>query len=284
MAIAYAKDGTGLYYEITGNGPAILFVHEFAGDVREWEPQIRRLCRDFTCIAYNARGYPPSDVPETPDAYSQEIAIADAFAVMDAAGIEQAHVIAHSMGAYTALHLGLRAPGRIRSIVTAGVGWGSDPTKAQENRALVDEIAQMFRDLPVTESAMRYADFPMRQRYKQKDPRGWAEFARYMTEHSALGHALVMGEVQAKRPTLYDMEADLAKMRVPLLVLLGDEDTACLDGSLLLKRVVPQCGLAILPFTGHTTNSEEPAAFNAAVIAFLLSVETGRFDREAASD
>src|SRR4029078_3185998 len=93
-------DGVKLYYEDTGSGIPIVFVHEFAGDHRSWEPQVRRFSRDHRCIAFAARAYPPSDVLEKPEAYGQDIARQDVIAVMDALSIKKAHVVAHAMGAY----------------------------------------------------------------------------------------------------------------------------------------------------------------------------------------
>ena len=69
MPYATTDDGVKLYYEETGTGTPIVFVHEFAGDVRSWEPQLRYFGRRYRCVAYNARGYPPSEVPATVDKY-----------------------------------------------------------------------------------------------------------------------------------------------------------------------------------------------------------------------
>jgi pimeloyl-ACP methyl ester carboxylesterase len=68
--------GTKLYYEETGSGDPIVFLHEFGADYRTWEAQVRRFSRDYRCITYNARGYPPSDVPEAGTAYTFEHVIA----------------------------------------------------------------------------------------------------------------------------------------------------------------------------------------------------------------
>ena len=71
--------------------------------------------------------------------------------------------------------------------------------------------------------------------------------------------------LQLKRPTLWEMEADLKTLSVPLLVVVGDEDDLCLDGSVFLKRTVPKAALLVVPRSGHTITSEEPAVFNAAL-------------------
>jgi pimeloyl-ACP methyl ester carboxylesterase len=274
-----AADGTSLHVEEIGSGSPVVFVHEYAGDYRSFEPQMRYFSRLHRCITFSQRGYPPSDVPSEPGSYSQEIARDDVIAVMDALGIDQAHLVGHSMGAYTALHVGIRYPHRCRSATAAGCGWGSspDPGKREQMRALAAETGKMFADEGIAAAAAKYADAPMRQAFKNKDPRGWAEFARMLAEHSAEGHAQTMLNLQLKRPTLWEMQPELERFQVPLLVIVGDEDDLCLDGSLFLKRTVPTAALAVLPRAGHTINSEEPAAFNAALAELFSAVEAGRW-------
>jgi pimeloyl-ACP methyl ester carboxylesterase len=102
MPTVASTDGTKLYYEEAGSGTPIVFVHEFAGDYRTWEPQLRYFARAHRCVAFSARGYPPSEVPPDPARYGQDIARGDVIAVMDGLGIKKAHVVGHSMGAYTA--------------------------------------------------------------------------------------------------------------------------------------------------------------------------------------
>jgi pimeloyl-ACP methyl ester carboxylesterase len=274
-----AADGTKLYVEEVGAGTPVVFVHEYAGDYRSFEPQLRHFCRRYRCVTFSQRGYPPSDVPREAARYSQEIARDDVIAVMDALSIDKAHVVGHSMGAYTAVHVGIKYPQRCRSVTAAGCGWGSsaDPAHRDAMRALAAETGKMFAEEGIAAASAKYADAPMRQAFKHKDPRGWTEFARMLAEHSADGHAHTMLNLQLKRPTLWDMEAQLKKFSVPLLVILGDEDDLCLDGSVFLKRTVPTAALMVVPRAGHTINSEEPAAFNAALAELFTAVDAGRW-------
>lgn len=271
------KDGVKLYYEECGNGTPIIFVHEYAADYRTWEPQLRHFSRSHRCVTYSQRGYPPSDIPENPDLYSQDIARDDVIGVMDALGIDKAHVVGHSMGAYTALHVGMNFPQRCLSVTAAGCGWGSTPDIGQREamKAMAAETGKMFMDEGILSAAAKYADAPMRQTHKHKDPRGWAEFAKMLSEHSALGHALTMYNLQLKRPTLWEMEENLKGFSVPLLVVVGDEDFPCLDGSLFLKRIVPTAALMVVPRSGHTITSEEPGIFNAALADLFSATESG---------
>src|SRR5271155_2725038 len=271
-------DGVSLYYEEAGTGTPVVFVHEFAGDYRTWEPQMRHFARSYRCVTYSQRGYPPSDVPDDAARYGQDIARGDVIALMDALGIKKAHVVGHSMGAYTALHVGLRHPQRCISVTAAGCGWGSLPDLAarQAMRAQAAENAKMFSDNSMAKAAALYADTATRQPQKNKDPRGYAEFVRMLGEHSAQGHALTMTMLQAKRLTLWDLEADLKTFSVPLLVIVGDEDETCLDGSVFLKRTAPTAALLVIPRSGHTITSEDPHAVTPARGNLLPAAQPGR--------
>src|SRR5690349_1802176 len=177
MSSVTTDDGVRLHYEETGEGTPVLFVHEFAGDHRSWEPQVRALARRHRCITYAARGYPPSEVPDDLDAYSQDRAVADALAVLDVAGAERAHVVGLSMGGFCTLHLGLRHPERALSLVVAGVGYGAQPERHEAFRAEAAATARAFHDEGSARVAERYAVGPARVQFQDKDPRGWAQFA-----------------------------------------------------------------------------------------------------------
>jgi pimeloyl-ACP methyl ester carboxylesterase len=270
-----AGDGVSLHVESTGRGAPLLFIHEFAGDHRSWEPQVRYFSAGFRCIRYAARGYPPSGVPADPGAYSQQRAVADAVAVLDGLGIPAAHLVGLSMGGFTTLHLVLRHPDRVLSAVAAGAGYGSPPDRQAAFRAESEAIAAAFQADGAAAVAQWYAAGPARVQFQNKNPRGWAEFAAALAGHDSLGAALTMRGVQASRPSLHALREEFTRVAVPLLILAGDEDDGCLETALMLKRAVPTAGLAILPRTGHTANLEEPDVFNAAVDRFLASVQRG---------
>ncbi|MET0235631.1 MAG: alpha/beta hydrolase [Kibdelosporangium sp.] len=272
-------DGVALHVEATGTGFPLLFVHEFAGDHRSWEAQVRYFARTHRCVTYSARGYPPSDVPADPAAYSQARAVQDAIAVLDALEIAKAHVVGLSMGGFTALHLVLNHPDRVQSAVVAGAGYGAQPERQEGFRAECHATAEAFESKGSAEVARTYAVGPARVQLQNKNPRGWAEFAEALGQHSSLGSALTMRGVQASRPSLYALRDDLAKIETPLLIVAGDEDEGCLEPDIMLKRAIPTAGLAILPQTGHTANLEEPDLFNAVVDRFITAVDRGSWRR-----
>ncbi len=270
-------DRVKLYYEETGSGLPVIFVHEFAGDYRSWEPQVRFFSHRYRCITYNARGYPPSDVPEDLAAYSQAIAADDIAHVLCHLKIAQAHVVGLSMGGFATLHFGLRHPEMARSLVVGGCGYGSVPEQRAQFQADAETLAQQFERLGTAKVTEHYAVGPYRVQFQAKDPRGWAEFARMLAEHSATGSALTMRGVQKTRPSVWELEAELRKMTVPTLIVTGDEDEPCLEPNLFLKRTIPTAGLWVAPKTGHTVNLEEPDLFNRAIQDFWSQVEVGRW-------
>jgi pimeloyl-ACP methyl ester carboxylesterase len=273
LAFARAADGTRLYYEVAGSGFPLVLIHEFAGDLVSWEPQIRFFSRRYRVIAYNARGYPPSDTPDDPLAYSQMTAVDDAVAICEAAGAPHAHIVGISMGGFTALHHALRHPERTRSVVVAGAGYGAQPERQAGFQAESELIAEAFETEGAAAVTERYAVGPARVQFQNKDPRGWAEFRDRLAEHSDLGAAMTMRGVQKARPSLYALGAELAALTAPTLIITGDEDEGCLEPALMLKRTIPTAGLLVIPKTGHTCNLEEPALFNQMVAEFLAQVE-----------
>jgi len=272
--MAFVQSGdVNLYVEQTGTGYPIVFVHEFGSDHREWEPQVRWFSRAYRCITYNARGYPPSDVPDDRDRYGWEFAVADLLAVLDGLAIDRAHVVGLSMGGYAVLQFGLRHPQRASAIVAAGAGSGSGPAERVEWPRVAGAIAERFATHGMEAMADEIGHGPTRTQLLRKSPRAWDEFMEHLREHSAVGMANTMARYQALRPSLYDFEDDFRALGVPVLLALGDEDGPCLETNLMLKRAIPGAGLWIHPHTGHAINLEEPAAFNAMVGAFLADVD-----------
>jgi pimeloyl-ACP methyl ester carboxylesterase len=270
-------DGVKLYYEEAGSGVPIVFVHEFAGDYRSWEPQVRYFSRRYRCIAFNARGWPPSDVPKDVAMYSQARACDDIRSVLDALQIDKAHVVGCSMGALATLHFGLTYPARTRSLLVAGAGYGSEPSEREKFRAEAVVIAGKLEKDGMAAFAEVYAHGPTRVQYENKDPRGFAEFKTMLAEHSAKGAANTQLGVQRKRPSVFDLEEKLSASRVPMLIATGDEDWPCLLPNVFIKQTCPTAALLVIPNSGHAINIEEPAAFNAALADFLAQVDAGRW-------
>lgn len=272
-------DGVELHVEETGSGSPVIFVHEFAGDHRSWEPQMRYFARRHRSIAYAARGWPPSDVPEELEKYSQARACDDIRAVLDALDIDKAHVVGLSMGGFATLHFGITYPDRALSLTVAGCGYGAEEDEREKFRAETVVIADLLEKEGMAAFAEAYAYGPTRVQYENKDPRGFAEFKAQLAEHSNIGSARTQVGVQRERPSLFDLEDKLRGLNVPTLIVSGDEDWPCLLPGIYMKQCIATAGLLIVPNTGHTVNLEEPALFNQGVADFIAAVEAGRWPR-----
>ncbi|HEV8439727.1 MAG TPA: alpha/beta hydrolase [Methylomirabilota bacterium] len=278
MPIAKAK-GVNLYYEESGTGTPLVFVHEFAGDYRSWELQVGFFARRYRCITFNARGYPPSDVPADVGAYSQQQAVDDIKDLLDHLGIAKAHICGLSMGGYATLIFGTKYPERALSLTVAGCGYGSVGADRAAFHKDAELVARRFEEEGMAKVADFYSRGPTRVQFIDKDPRGWRLFHDQLAAGSAKGHALTLRGVQLTRPSVFDLEQALERLEVPTLIMTGDEDEPCLEPAVFMKRKIPTAGLVVIPKSGHAINLEEPDAFNRALLDFLTAVDAGRWTR-----
>jgi pimeloyl-ACP methyl ester carboxylesterase len=269
-------NGVNLYYEECGEGLPLLLVHEWGGDHRSWEPQVRFFARRYRVITFSARGYPPSAVPPDVASYSQRLAVDDIKGVLDHLSIRKAHVCGLSMGAYATLIFGLTYPERALSLAVAGGGYGS-ATDRDAFRKITVEMAERLERDGMAAVAETYSRGPTRVQFLRKDPNGWQEFHDHLAAGSAVGRALTLRGVQTTRPSFFELAREFERLLVPTIVMVGDEDDPAIEPSLYLKRKAPAAGLVVFPNSGHTINLEEPDLFNRALLDFLTAVDGGRW-------
>ena len=269
-------NGIQLYYESTGEGFPLVLAHEFAGDFRSWEPQVRYFSRYYRVITYNARGYPPSDVPSDEDAYLQEMAVEDLRGLLEHLGIELAHIGGLSMGGTLALNFGLTYPEMAKSLIIAAAGSGSTDAEAWRANVFAQSRGMEERGMAFMEG---YSQGEARVQLRRKDPRGYREFTDQFLSHSSLGSALTFRGVQGKRPPVFALEERMRALTVPTLIMLGDEDEPCIEPSIFMKRCIPTSGLVMFPQAGHAINLEDPDLFNRSMQDFLTAVELGKWAR-----
>ena len=262
-------NGVRLYYEVTGNGFPLVFVHEFAGDYRSWEPQVRFFSRRYRVVVYNCRGYPPSDVPATPESYSELILVEDLCQLLTFLGIRETHIVGLSMGGGVALNFALEHPDRCASLVIASAGSGS--TNVDQFRRDGMALVERLEKGGIAAVEEHFVLSPARTTFREKDPRGWEESRRQFLEHSALGSALTFRKVQLERKTIFELEGGLRQLHTPTLLFIGDRDDACLEPAIFMRRCIPGAGLVVLPWSGHAVNLEEPDTFNRIVLDFLTA-------------
>ena len=273
MPTITAGDGVNIHYQVAGQGLPLIFSHEFAGDITSWEPQVNFFARRYRVITYCHRGYPPSDVPGDPGAYSQERLVADMQELLSYLGVESAYVAGLSMGAATALSFAIAHPDMCRALIVAATGTGS--TDRERHLEAFRQNVQRLQSEGMGGFADEYASGATRVQFRRKDPVGWEKFRAGMAAHSAMGSALMTQGVQLKRPTVFQLEAEMRRMTVPTLLMVGDEDEPCIGPMLFMKRCIPGSGLAMFPQSGHAINLEEPSLFNSTVLDFLTAVEAG---------
>jgi len=271
----FSANGVEIYYEVNGEGFPLVWCHEFGGSYESWETQVRFFTRRYQVITYAARGWPPSDVPTDPEAYSQDILVNDLYLLLRHLGIDNAHIGGLSMGGTVALNFGVAHPEMARSLIVASAGSGSTNrgTFLANGQALTERLLSEGME----EVAKDYGTTDIRLQLLRKDPRGFEEFKRLLASHSALGSALTYRGFVMNRPTIYTMEDSLRRLQVPTLVMIGDEDEPCIEPAIFMKRNIPRSGLAVFPQSGHAINLEEPDLFNRTVLDFLSAVEAGRW-------
>jgi pimeloyl-ACP methyl ester carboxylesterase len=271
------SDGIRLHARSVGSGAPLVFVHEFSGDARSWDAQVAFFSRYYRCTVYCARGYPPSDVPADGQAYGQGRAADDLADVVRAVADGPAHIVGLSMGGFAALHFALRHPRLARSLVIAGVGYGAKPEQQPQYGIDLRHEADHAEAVGMAAFARELADSGYAQCLRAKDESSWRLFAEQLGEHSVSGMAMTLRAVLATRPSLWHLDAELRGLRVPALLVTGDEDTPCLEPNLYLKSTLPDAALCVLPRVGHLLNLEEPALFNTIVFNFLAAVEHDRW-------
>lgn len=268
-------NGVELYYEVAGEGFPLVWSHEFGGNCRSWDTQVSFFSRRYRVVTYNSRGFPPSEVPPEGSAYSQPILVEDLYQLLRHLGIQQAYVGGLSMGGNVALNFGIAHPEMSRGLVVASAGTGSTDRERFEKEA--EEVARKFETQGVKAVAENFTKSPTRIQLLHKDPRGWQAFYDNFLTRSPVGSAHLMRGNLLRRPTIFALQPKLQQLKVPTLILIGDEDDACMEPAIFMKRNIPCSGLAVFPQSGHGINLEEPDLFNRAVLDFLTSVEAGRW-------
>jgi pimeloyl-ACP methyl ester carboxylesterase len=272
-------DHVRIHYEEAGSGFPVIFAHEFGDSYQSWEPQLCHFARRYRCVAYAARGYPPSDVPEDASKYSMGRVVADIGALLDHLKVEQAHLVGLSMGSFSVLNFALANAARVRSLVigSCGAGVTADPEQQKIRLAAVEERARSYEELGSEVMADRMANLAVRRTFKAKDPHGWAAFRERLKKHSADGCARTLRGSFLKRPNVYEQRDQLRACNIPALLMFGDDDGPSIAPTLFMREQMPRAGLTVFPYSGHNLNIEEPVAFNRAVDDFLHAVELGRW-------
>ena len=267
---AILADGVRIYYEEKGAGPVMVWAHGLGGTWQGWEGVMDFFKDRFRVIAYDARGHGRSEIPDRPEAYSQDIMVQDMLGMMDALGITQAIVGGHSMGANIALNFTLQYPERCLGCIPVGIGSGSsDPEWWQEYWAGLADLAEHkgmsafleeMKEVPAWASA--FSDSQMGKQIRET-----------VLANSPKAIAYTIRGIQNKRPRIFDLEPKLKKLPVETLVVMSDGDTPVVECSRFMAQHIPGFTLEIIPSKSHWTHSEAPEKFLSVVNRFVTRLQ-----------
>jgi 3-oxoadipate enol-lactonase len=264
MPTALAGDGAGIYYETWGrrDGEALLLIPGLTADLRIWACQRMVFGRRYRCIALDNRGSGRSDKPPGP--YSLAQMADDALAVLDAEGVERAHVLGYSMGSFAAADLAVVHPERVRSLIMAG----TTCRHHEWRRELLSSWVQVASSRGV--HVMVRKAFPWLVGPAGRRVGAWVHLL-WPLVLSQPAHAF-RAQVEAILELSDEAAAGLCAVPVPTLVLVGGEDrlTPPADAQ-EVAALIPGSRLAVIPGAGHGLMVEAAPDFNAAVLSFLAS-------------
>lgn len=245
------RDGVKIYYEDHGSGPALLLSHGYSATSKMWAAQAAAFKVDYRVITWDMRGHGDTDSPEDPDAYSEAHTVDDMAALLDALDIEYAVIAGLSLGGYMSLAFHLRHRGRVRALMLFDTGPGY---KNAEARNAWNERAEQWASTLEAEGLDALVSMGSDEMRKDwhRSPQGLARAARGMLSQ-------------------FDSRVieSLAGIRVPTLVLVGENDKPFIAATDYMVHKIPDSAHAVIPDAGHASNLHQPKAFNEAVRSFL---------------
>lgn len=246
------RDGVNIYYEDAGSGQPVLLSHGYSATTRMWAGQVEALKADYRVITWDMRGHGQSDSPDDPKAYSEQATVDDMAAILKHLGIEKAVIGGLSLGGYMSLAFNVAHPDMVRALMLFDTGPGyKNPVGREGWNETARKRAEIFEA-------------------KGLDALGSSAEVRVAQHRSAQGLA------HAARGMLAQFDSriieSLPEIKVPTLVLVGDNDTPFLGGTDYMANKIPNSTKVVIENAGHASNIDQPAAFNAEVRKFLGSL------------
>jgi len=244
-----------IYYEVAGEGPAVVFAHGLGGNHLSWWQQVAHFAPARTCVVFAHRGFPPSSpVPgsSAPDAYAEDLA-----ALIHELGIKDVALVAQSMGGWTCLDYALREPGRVRALVMASTSGALDFNQLQD-----EEIREWSRRSPGALAALQSRGIhpASGERMAREQP----ALAQLYWQISEMAPASFREQVRERiRKQRNRAPSLLAQLPMPVLFITGDEDWVFPPAAgPALARLAPKASAVRVPQAGHSVYFERAAQFN----------------------
>jgi pimeloyl-ACP methyl ester carboxylesterase len=252
--------GGEIAWDATGSGPALLFLHAFPLSRRMWQPQWEALAPGRRLLRFDYRGFGES--PPTGGILTMERIADDAAGLLDHAGVTRAVVCGLSMGGYAALALARRHPQRLAGLVLADTRAGADSAEARTGRSQLAERIRREGSGVATEMLPRLLGRTTRERR----PELAEELAGWIAATPPAGLCDGLAGLAARA----DSGPELGRIRVPTLVVCGEEDELTPPAeSRQLAEAIPGARLELIPEAGHLASLEQPRAFNRVTGLFL---------------
>ena len=254
-----------LHVEVHGpeGAPGIALAHGFGGSARNWRPQLRTLRSAWRVVVYDARGHARSAAPEAPAAYRMSELVLDLLHAAEASGDPRPVLGGLSLGAAVALRAALAHPDRARALVLASHPAGPASGRGVAAHALA--FAEAIERDGLEAAGTRFAWGPG----SGLDPAGAALVRQGFLEHDPQALAHLLRECLARLEPVEALARELAALRLPVLVIAGERDLAARSASEALAAALPDAELVVIAGAGHVVNLAAPAAFDAALLAFL---------------
>ena len=260
MALARIN-GIELYYEIHGEGPAVVLAHGAGGNHLSWWQQVPHLSQHFRCVTFDHRGFGSSrDLPDGPGA---DAFIEDLRQLLDHLGIERTALVAQSMGGWTSLGFASKYPDRVTALALCDTTAGIDnPEVSREMKAL---RATMQGQLAVVLQRAYSAQFP------QRNPAGC-----FLYQQISGLNVHVPTDLLTKLTAMRHRVEPVIERRVPTMLLVGEEDMLTPAKTMeLMAHQIPHARFVKVPAAGHSVYFERPDEFNRIMLEFLRGALTG---------
>jgi len=250
-------NGIELYYEISGQGYPLVFLHGFSSTHRMWQSQISALSRDYRFLIYDARGHGLSESPISVDKYSADIVAEDLYQLLWTLGIERAVIGGLSMGGYESLRFYLTHPEMVTALILMDTGPGyRNPAHRNDWNQRQEKFAKQLETGGIEVLAENAPTETGREIMLKQNPVGLAHMARtVVAQHDS---------------RVID---SLGEIRVPTLILVGENDTPFLSAAQYMTKKIPGAEQIIIPDAGHASNVDNAEVFNKAVLDFLRKLD-----------
>jgi len=264
-------NGIDLAYETRGRGFPLVMAHGFSASRRAWEPQLDAFSKKYRFITYDSRGHGETESPLDAPQYSQDIFVEDLAGLLSYLKINQAFVGGLSMGGGTALHFVFNHPEMVKAAIICATGTGSkDPNVFHQS---LQENIKTIKEKGVRTFVEPQLNAPEMLDLQKRNPGMYEKMKAMRLASPSIGLINTLQSVMMTRPSIFTLKEKLEKVNVPVLIIVGDKDEACVEPAKFMHEHIPNSELVIIENSTHSVNLWQASKFNDAVLNFLEKIE-----------